>query len=326
MPVRRARRCAARAGCGRRRRSRRRASATPRGPQCAAPGSAAAVKRYAPPPCLRNMDRSLGDGGMPLLGAARALVRALRRGLGRGDVDADRARLQPARRRARRRVRRDPRRGDELRREQRARVGRPGRHARRQRTRPSGPRPPATGSRSGARSCGSRSRSAYVESTVRDADGAVVSRGDGDVPRAPHATDGDHDRQVADRRFSRGRKRWRFGWIAEAVGMIVLYRLYDWRPRPGRRHDGATRSRTRATSSTPSARSASTTSARSSRRSCTPTGSWRSGTSTTAPSTSCCRSSRSCGSTARRRRATCAGATRSCSCGRSRSSRSSCTR
>ena len=125
---------------------------------------------------VRNLDRSLGDGGMPLLGQLGRVLRALRRGLGRGDVVADRARGQPVRRRARRRVRRDPRRGDELRRQQRTRVRGPGRHARR--VVPDPARATTVGDRLAVRGevVQLTRQVAYVESTVRDADDGVVSR------------------------------------------------------------------------------------------------------------------------------------------------------
>ena len=125
----RAARCVGRAACGPRRRSPR----SVMGPAYvvdAAPDSPERTVRLGSR-AMRNLDRSLGDGGMPLLAQLGRVVRAVRRGMGRGHVDADRARVQPVRHRARRRLRRGPRRGDELRGQQRARVGRPGRHARR---------------------------------------------------------------------------------------------------------------------------------------------------------------------------------------------------
>ena len=78
--------------------------------------------RCAPMP--RDMHRSLGDGGMPLLGQLGLSFDGYGEGWAEARVGADEPRLQPGRHRPRRGLRRDPRCRHELRRQQRARVGR----------------------------------------------------------------------------------------------------------------------------------------------------------------------------------------------------------
>ena len=161
---------------------------------------------------------------------------------------------------------------------------------------------------------------AYTESTVTDADGARRVTRDGDVHRAPQdgVTDAPRRRRDASRRPTRGPDRSR-GASATAGSSRCssasgIYLVYDWlrdqatgterRRVPPRAADRRRREVPRAVPRVLDPAGVPRTS----------TGSCRSGTSGTAPSTSSCRWSRWCGSTARPRRATCAGATRWCSC------------
>ena len=275
-----------------------------------------------------TLRRSVASGRAPRHGplarrrrdaAARAARRHLRRATARAGPTAtwvpDRARLQPARARARRRVRRDPRRRDELRR----------RTARSSRV--TAPPPSTCAYQTMRRAPRRATRSTVRGEVVRLAEAGratwsrrcatptapIVSRATAHLPAsAASRPDDRRHRDPTPSPVLPRSKRWRYGWIAEAVGDGRALPPLRLRPRAGRRHDGGGVRERHATSSPRRSSSASTGSARSSRRSSTPTGSSRSGTSTTAPSTSCCRSSRSCGCTARCRRATCAGATRSC--------------
>ena len=143
-----------------------------------------------------------------------------------------RARGQPVRHRARWRLRRGPRRGDELRRQQRARVGRPGRDARR--VVPDPPAPKVGRRARGAR----RGRAAHPAGRLRRVDGdrrrrrrsCRAAMATFIVRRKPAVTDAPTSSAAPPTRRRRGRcsRRIRRGWILEILVGVAIYLAYDW--------------------------------------------------------------------------------------------------
>ena len=126
---------------------------------------------------MRNMDHSLGDGGMPLLEQLGLSFERYGEGWAEATWTPTDLACNPLGIGARRCVRRGARRGDELRDQQRAGVGRPGRQPSTSRTRPAAP--PTAGAELTVRGevVQLTKSVAYVESIISNpANDEIVSR------------------------------------------------------------------------------------------------------------------------------------------------------